>query len=101
MPIRMIAAVLLLLMTGVGSAAWPWPPPGGAHGLPPFPQAPPFPSPPPFPHERPSPYRAYPHDPRYREPGPDRFIIPKGHPCEVRCERIRRSRNYHCREYCD
>jgi hypothetical protein len=99
MPSSLIAAVLFLLMTGVGSAAWPWPPPGGARGAPPFPQAPPFPSPPPFPPDRPSPHRAYPHDPQYRDPGPDRFTIRKGHRCEVRCERIGRSRDYRCREY--
>ncbi len=119
----LIAALLLVLMTGVGSAAWPWPPPAGPREAPPFPQpppfpqAPPFPSLPPFPPDRTSPYRAYPDDPRYdvypddpryraypddpryRDPRPDRFTIRKGKKCEVHCERIGRSRDYRCTEY--
>jgi hypothetical protein len=96
----MIAIVLLLLMPGMGSAASPWPPQVGMRGTPPFPQPPPFAQPPPFPSDRTSPYRASPEDPWYREPGSDRFIIRKWHPCEVHCQRIGRSRDYHCREYC-
>jgi hypothetical protein len=30
---------------------------------------------------------------------PDRYTIHKGQTCELRCERIRRSREYTCREY--
>jgi hypothetical protein len=30
---------------------------------------------------------------------PDRYTIYKGKKCELRCERIRGSREYHCREY--
>jgi hypothetical protein len=41
-------------------------------------------------------YRPY-GRPRYAQP--DRFTIRKGKKCELRCERIRGSREYHCREY--
>jgi hypothetical protein len=45
----------------------------------------------------------YRHDPlALRELGyglPDRYTIHKGQTCELRCERIRRSREYTCREY--
>jgi hypothetical protein len=45
----------------------------------------------------------YRHDrPRRRELGyelPDRYTIHKGKKCELRCERIRGSRDYSCREY--
>lgn len=35
--------------------------------------------------------------PRYALP--DRYTIHKGKKCQVRCERIRGTRNYRCREY--
>jgi hypothetical protein len=41
-------------------------------------------------------YRPY-GRPRYAQP--DRFTIRKGKKCELRCERIRGSREYRCREY--
>jgi hypothetical protein len=41
-------------------------------------------------------YRSY-RRPRYGQP--DRFTIRKGKKCEIRCERIRGSREYRCREY--
>jgi hypothetical protein len=41
-------------------------------------------------------YRSY-RRPRYEQP--DRFTIRKGKKCEIRCERIRGSRDYRCREY--
>jgi hypothetical protein len=41
-------------------------------------------------------YRPY-GRPRYAQP--DRFTIHKGKKCELRCERIRGSREYRCREY--
>src|SRR5262245_33203321 len=41
-------------------------------------------------------YRPY-GRPRYTQP--DRFTIRKGKKCELRCERIRGSHEYHCREY--
>jgi hypothetical protein len=43
MHISLIAALLFLLMTGVGSAEWPWPPPMREREAPPFPQSPHFP----------------------------------------------------------
>lgn len=50
-------------------------------------------------------YRGY-HDYQeyhlYRRPRyalPDRYTIHKGKKCQVRCERIRGTRNYRCREY--
>jgi hypothetical protein len=47
--------------------------------------------------------RDYRHDPLLlRELGyglPDRYTIYKGQTCELRCERIRRSREYTCRAY--
>jgi hypothetical protein len=52
-------------------------------------------------------YRWRPQDPwGYRPPKaglgyglPDRYTIHKGKKCELRCERIRGRREYHCREY--
>jgi hypothetical protein len=41
-------------------------------------------------------YRSY-QRPRYEQP--DRFTIRKGKKCELRCERIRGTREYRCREY--
>jgi hypothetical protein len=41
-------------------------------------------------------YRSY-RRPRYEQP--DRFTIRKGKKCELRCERIRGTREYRCREY--
>jgi hypothetical protein len=41
-------------------------------------------------------YRPY-QRPRYELP--DRYTIHKGKKCEVRCERIRGTRDYRCREY--
>jgi hypothetical protein len=41
-------------------------------------------------------YRSY-RRPRYDQP--DRFTIRKGKKCELRCERIRGTREYRCREY--
>ncbi len=41
-------------------------------------------------------YRSYPR-PRYALP--DRYTIHKGKKCELRCERIRGTRDYSCREY--
>jgi hypothetical protein len=42
------------------------------------------------------------HDRPHRRPGyalPDRYTIHKGKKCELRCERIRGTRDYRCREY--
>ena len=52
-------------------------------------------------------YRGRPQDPwGYRPPRaglgyglPDRYTIHRGKKCELRCERIRGRREYHCREY--
>ena len=41
-------------------------------------------------------YRSY-RRPRYALP--DRYTIHKGKKCELRCERIRGTRDYRCREY--
>jgi hypothetical protein len=41
-------------------------------------------------------YRSY-RRPRHEQP--DRFTIRKGKKCEIRCERIRGTREYRCREY--
>jgi hypothetical protein len=42
--------------------------------------------------------RDWPH-PRPRYVLPDRYTIHKGKKCELRCERIRGTRDYSCREY--
>jgi hypothetical protein len=47
-------------------------------------------------------YRGYGDDrpyPRPRYALPDRYTIHKGKKCELRCERIRGTRDYSCREY--
>jgi hypothetical protein len=41
-------------------------------------------------------YRSY-RRPRYELP--DRYTIYKGKKCQIRCERIRGTRDYRCREY--
>ena len=41
-------------------------------------------------------------DRSYRKPGyglPDRYTIHKGKKCQLRCERVRGTRDYRCREY--
>ncbi len=42
--------------------------------------------------------RDWPH-PRPKYELPDRYTIHKGKKCELRCERIRGTRDYRCREY--
>ena len=44
-------------------------------------------------------YRDYRSYPRPRHALPDRYTIHKGKKCELRCERIRGTRDYSCREY--
>jgi hypothetical protein len=44
-------------------------------------------------------YRDYRSYPRSRHALPDRYTIHKGKKCELRCERIRGTRDYSCREY--
>ena len=44
-------------------------------------------------------YRDYRLYPRPRHALPDRYTIHKGKKCELRCERIRGTRDYSCREY--
>ena len=44
-------------------------------------------------------YRDYRSYPRPRHALPDRYTIHKGKKCELRCERIRGTRDYSCRGY--